>query len=92
MSEQYNEQELIAFIADKSGASAADIKQVLQHEQAYVNSRQEDSKGEIDIDIDELVDYVLARPGMKLDELTVETILESEMDFLVKKGIAGYLD
>ncbi len=92
MSEQYNEQELIAFIADKSGASTADIKQVLQHEQAYVNSRQEDSKGEIDIDIDELVDYVLARPGMKLDELTVETILESEMDFLVKKGIAGYLD
>ncbi|WP_028559103.1 hypothetical protein [Paenibacillus pinihumi] len=92
MSEQYNEQELIQFIADKTQAQAVEIKLVLKHEQAYINAQQEDSKGEVDVDIDELVDYVVSRSDVKLDELTVETILETEMDFLIKKGVAGYLD
>ncbi|MBJ6364035.1 hypothetical protein ACFOQM_22680 [Paenibacillus sp. GCM10012307] len=92
MSESYNEQELIEFIAEQTQAQADEIRLVLKHEQAYVNAQQEDAKGEVDVDIDELVDYVLSRSDVKLDELTVESILESEMDYLIKKGVAGYLD
>lgn len=42
--------------------------------------------------LDELVDYVLSQSDVKLDELTIETVLDAEMDYLMEKGIAGYLD
>lgn len=90
--EQLNEQELIQYIADKTNADPKSIQLVLKHEQQFIESAKVDSKGEIDIDSDELVDYILSRSDVKLDELTVETILDSEMDYLMDKGLAGYID
>ncbi|REE91309.1 hypothetical protein A8990_10513 [Paenibacillus taihuensis] len=92
MSEQINMNELISFIAGKTKADPASIEQVLKHEQAYINNAPEDKNGEVNIDSDELVDYILSRPGHKLDEPTVEQILDAEMDYLMDKGIAGYAD
>lgn len=92
MSDQINMKELVAFIADKTSASQDSIEQVLKHEQAFINDAPEDKSGEVNIDSDELVDYILSRPGLKLDEPTVEEILEAEMDYLMDKGIAGYVD
>ncbi|WP_282938556.1 hypothetical protein [Paenibacillus sp. RC67] len=87
MSEAINEQELIDFIAGKSKVDAESIKLVLKHEQTFINNAKED-----DIDSDEIVDYVMSRKDVKLDELTVETILELEMDYLMEKGIVTYID
>lgn len=87
MSETINEQELIEFIAGKTKVDAASIKLVLKHEQTFINNSKED-----DIDSDEIVDYVMSRKDVKLDELTVETILELEMDYLMEKGIVTYID
>ncbi|MCQ6561408.1 hypothetical protein [Paenibacillus mendelii] len=92
MSEQINEQEMVQYIAGKTKASAASIQLVLKHELSFINNAKADAKGEIDIDSDELVDYVLSRPDVKLDELTVETILDAEMEYLMDKGLAGYVD
>ncbi|SEN55114.1 hypothetical protein [Paenibacillus sp. OV219] len=92
MSEQINMQELVAFIANKTKAAPASIEQVLKVEQDFINNAPEDTNGEVSIDSDELVDYILSRPGIKLDEPTVEGILEAEMDYLMDKGIAGYED
>lgn len=92
MSEEVNEQELVQYIADQVKVNAASIKLVLKHEQTFINSSKENAKGEVEVDSDELVDYVLSRPDIKLDEPTVESILEAEMDFLMEKGIAGYED
>lgn len=90
--EQVNEQELIAFIAGKTNIDPASIKLVLKHEQAFINNVKEDANGEIEIDSDELVDYILGRKDVKLDELKVETILDTEMDYLVEQGLAGFVD
>lgn len=49
-------------------------------------------QGEVEIDMDDLVDYVLSRRDIKLDEMTVEAILEAEMDFLMDQGLASYED
>ncbi|MEW9701442.1 hypothetical protein [Paenibacillus sp. SI8] len=92
MSEQLNEQELLQYIADKTKVDAKSIALVLKHEQAFINKAPTDAKGEVDIDSDELLDYILSRPDVKLDELTVDTILETEMDYLMKNGLAGYMD
>jgi hypothetical protein len=92
MSEKINEQELVQYIADITKVDPESIKLVLKHEQVYINNAQEDAKGEVDIDSDDLVDYVLSRPDVKLDELKVETILDAEMDYLMDKGVAGYID
>ncbi|WP_188997333.1 hypothetical protein [Paenibacillus nasutitermitis] len=92
MSENVNEQELVQYIAGETKADAAAIKLVLKHEQTFINNSKENAKGEVEVDSDELVDYVLSRPDIKLDELTVESILEAEMDFLMEKGVAGYED
>lgn len=92
MSEQINMIELVQFIANKTKADAKVIELVLKHEQAFINDAEEDKNGEVEIDSDELVDYILSRPGFKSDELTVETILDAEMDYLMDKGIAGYAD
>lgn len=88
-----NEQEMMQYIADKTKASQANIALVLKHEQAYINKAHENSKGnDVDIDGDDLADYILSRKDVKLDELTVESILDAEMDYLMDKGHAGYVD
>jgi hypothetical protein len=92
VSEQINEQELVRYIADQTKVDAKSIMLVLKHEQDFINSAKEDTKGEVSIDSDELVDYVVSRRDVKLDELTVETILDTEMDYLMEKGVAGYID
>ncbi|PZE21697.1 hypothetical protein [Paenibacillus xerothermodurans] len=92
MSGKVNEQELVDYIVSRTNADPESIQLVLKHAESFINNATADAKGEVDIDSDELVDYVLARPDVKLDELTVETILESEMDYLMEKGLAGYID
>jgi hypothetical protein len=92
MSEQINEQELVDYIAGRAKADPESIRLVLKHEQAFIDNAKADAKGEVDIDSDELVDYVLNQPDIQLDELTVETILDAEMDYLMDKGLAGYVD
>jgi hypothetical protein len=34
----------------------------------------------------------MSRPEVKLDELTVETILDLDMEYLMELGVAGYVD
>ncbi|MFD1776892.1 hypothetical protein [Paenibacillus rhizophilus] len=92
MNQAINEQEMIAFIAGQTKADPKAITLILKHEQAFINSAKANAKGEVDIDSDDLVDYVLSRSDVKLDELTVERILDAEMDYLMDKGLAGYLD
>lgn len=92
MTDQINEQELVQYIATETSLDAGSIRLVLKHEQAFINNAKEDAKGEVDIDSDELVDYILSRSDVKLDELKVETILDAEMDYLMDKGLAGYVD
>lgn len=92
MSEQLNEQELAAYIAEETKLGAEVIAAVLKHEQAYINQANEDASGEVEIDSDELVDYILSRKDVKLNELEVESILDAEMDYLMEKGLAGYMD
>lgn len=88
-----NEQEMLQYIADKTKASKVHIELVLKHEQAYINKEHENAKGkDVDIDGDDLADYILSRKDVKLDELTVESILDAEMDYLMDKGHAGYVD
>ncbi|WP_068783990.1 hypothetical protein [Paenibacillus phocaensis] len=92
MSDQINEQELVQFIADRSKATTDSIRLVLKHEADFINQAQQNADGEVEIDGDELVDYVLGRSDVTLDELTVETILDLEMDYLTEHGLAGYID
>ncbi|WP_138754431.1 hypothetical protein [Paenibacillus sinopodophylli] len=92
MSEQLNEQELVNHIASETKADEQLIKLVLKHEQAFINNAKEDKNGEVEIDGDELVDYVLSRPDVKSNELVVESILDAEMDYLMDKGLAGYVE
>lgn len=88
-----NEQEMMEYISGKTRASKANIELVLKHEQAYINKAHENAKGkDVDIDGDDLADYILSRKDVKLDELTVESILDAEMDYLMDKGHAGYVD
>ncbi|MNE97745.1 hypothetical protein D3C80_1961460 [compost metagenome] len=79
-------------LAAKTKVDPKLIKLVLKHEQTFINNAKANSKGEVDIDNDDLVDYVTAQRDVKLDELTVETILDAEMDYLMDKGLAGYID
>ena len=92
MNDQVNEQELVNYIAAQLKLDTASIKLVLKHEHAFINNAKEDAKGEVEIDSDELVDYILSRRDVKLDELKVEAILDTEMDYLMDKGLAGYID
>jgi hypothetical protein len=92
MSEQVNEQELVAVLSAKTNVDPKVIRLVLSHEQNFINKAKANAKGEVDIDNDDLVDYVTAQRDVKLDELTVETILDAEMDYLMDKGLAGYID
>ncbi|MBO2945322.1 hypothetical protein JJQ72_15200 [Paenibacillus sp. F411] len=92
MEQSLNKQELEQFIASRTGAAVGDIRLVLKHEEAYLQKAHQGAKGEVDIDSDDLVDYVLEQRDVSLSELVVEQILDSEMDYLVSKGLAGYLD
>ncbi|BBH23697.1 hypothetical protein Back11_50420 [Paenibacillus baekrokdamisoli] len=89
---EINEQELVAYIAAETKVDAKSIQLVLQFEQKFIDSAQEDANGEVEIDSDELVDYILKQQTVKLDEITVENILEAEMEYLLDKGIVGYID
>ncbi len=80
------------YIAGETDADEQLIKLVLKHEHAFINNAKEDKNGEVDIDGDELVDYILSRSDVKSNELIVESILEAEMDYLMDKGLAGYVD
>ena len=92
MSTPLNEQELIKYIADQTKLDPKHIMLVLSHEQKFIDKATKEAKGEVNIDGDDVVDYVMSRPDVKLDELKVESILEVEMDYLVKKGIVKYAD
>lgn len=92
MNQEVNEQELIGYIAERAKLDRKAVELVLKHEQAYIGNAKADAKGEVDIDSDDLVDYILSRRDVRLDELKVEEILELEMDYLMEKGLAGYID
>ena len=92
MNEPINLQEMIAAIASKTGLEPARVEVVLNHEQAFINSAQADVNGEVEIDHDELVDYIMKRKDVGLNELQVEQVLDAEMDYLTDKGFAGYED
>ena len=63
-----NEQEMLQYIADKTKASKANIELVLKHEQAYINKAHENAKGkEVDIDGDDLADYILSCEARRTD-------------------------
>ncbi|MFC5652482.1 hypothetical protein ACFPYJ_25865 [Paenibacillus solisilvae] len=90
--QQINEQELIAYIASETNADVKSIELVLKLEQKFIDNAQVDAKGEVEVDSDELVDYILKQQNVKLDEMTVESILEAEMEYLLDKGFVGYID
>lgn len=92
MSKQVNEKELVSHLATKTKVDPQKIMIVLKHEQVYMNSAKADAKGDVDVDFDDLVDYIMGKSDVKLDEITVEKILDVEMEYLIKKGIAGYID
>ncbi|UQZ84666.1 hypothetical protein SK3146_03921 [Paenibacillus konkukensis] len=92
MSETFNEQELLQFLAQKTKVDVKAIKLVLKHEQAFIDKAKANARGEVDIDSDDIVDYVMSRPDVKLDELTVDTILNLEMDYLMEHGIVTDAD
>ncbi|WP_379156671.1 hypothetical protein [Paenibacillus sp. sgz5001063] len=92
MSDQVNEQELLEVLAAQTKVDSKLIQLVLKHELAFINKAKANAKGEVDIDNDDLVDYIVAQRDVKLDELTVESILDAEMDYLMDKGLAGYID
>lgn len=87
-----NEQELLDYLVEHTGEKAEDIRLVLQHEQTYIEQAATKSRGDVDIDIDDLVDYIVQRRDVKLSELAVDTILEAEMSYLMDRGVAGYLN
>ncbi|AIQ26561.1 MULTISPECIES: hypothetical protein [Paenibacillus] len=92
MSDKLNEQELVTVLSAKTKVDPKLIRLVLKHEQTFINNAKANAKGEVDIDNDDLVDYVVGQRDVKLDEITVETILDAEMDYLMDKGLAGYID
>lgn len=92
MSDSVNEEELVTVLSAKTKVDPKLVRLVLKHEETFINNAKANAKGEVDIDNDDLVDYVTAQRDVKLDELTVETILDAEMDYLMDKGLAGYVD
>lgn len=92
MSDEVNEQEMVTVISAETKVDPTLIRLVLKHELSFINKAKANAKGEVDIDNDDLVDYVTSQRDVQLDELTVETILDAEMDYLMDKGLAGYID
>ncbi|MWC30810.1 hypothetical protein [Paenibacillus sp. MMS18-CY102] len=89
---EYDENELIEHLAAQTKVPANTVRLVLQYEQKFIDNAKPNARGEVDIDSDELVDYILKQRDVKLDELTLETILDAEMDYLVDKGYAEFED
>jgi len=92
VTEQLNEQDMIAYIAAETKLDASRVAVVLKHEQDFIDKAEANAKGEVEIDSDELVDYILSRKDVGLNELQVEQILDREMDYLTDRGLAGYED
>ncbi|GAA3403672.1 hypothetical protein ACFFNY_03375 [Paenibacillus hodogayensis] len=92
MSHTLNEAELVQYIAARTKADAAAIRNVLKHEQAFMNKLQKRSNADVEIDSDELVDYVLGQSDVKLHEPAIEAILDAEMQYLIDNGLADYDD
>lgn len=90
MSGALNEQELITYIVEQTKAKPEHVRLVLKHEVAYINNAHKSGQKEVDIDFDDLVDYILGRKDVTVSELIVEEILEAEMDYLMEQGLAGY--
>ena len=86
----FNEDDLVAHLAEKTKVAADTIRLVLKHEQAFIDKAHTNARGEVDIDSDELVDYILKQREVKLDELAVESILDLEMQYLLDNGYAQY--
>jgi ApbE superfamily uncharacterized protein (UPF0280 family) len=92
MSDSFNEQELIQFIANRLHLESNEILLVLKHERAFIEQANEDAHGAIEVDSDELMDYIASKPDIHLDEQSVEKILDTEMDYLMDKGLAGNIE
>ncbi|GGN94109.1 hypothetical protein [Saccharibacillus kuerlensis] len=90
--QQVNESEMIAYIVDETGLSEEGIKIVLKHEQDFIATAAKKPGDTIELDGDELVDYVVGQKNVKLNELEVENVLDAEMAYLIDKGLAGYED
>ncbi|TMV43817.1 hypothetical protein FE783_34175 [Paenibacillus mesophilus] len=92
MSQTLNEQELVQYIANLTKTDEKSIRIVLKHEQAYMDKLQKNAGKDVEIDSDEVVDYVLGQSDVKLSELKVEAILDAEMKYLIDNGLADYED
>lgn len=92
MSEQYNERDMIAAIARDTELDEARIAVVLKYEQAFINNAPGDANGNVEIDHDELVEYIMRHKDVGLNELQVEQVLDAEMEFLTDIGLVGYED
>lgn len=92
MSGALNEQELVEYIVKQTKAKPEHVRLVLKHEAAYIDTAHKGGQKEVDIDFDDLVDYILNRKDIAVSEPVVEEILEAEMDYLIEKGLAGYDD
>lgn len=92
MSQTLNEQEMVQFIANITKTDEKSIRIVLKHEQAYMDKLQKNAGKDVEIDSDEVVDYVLGQSDVKLNELKVEAILDAEMKYLIDNGLADYED
>lgn len=86
---EINQQELIAFIAAKTKLDPKAIQAVLKYEQLFISKLKPNKKGEIDIDFDDLVDYLCVQREIRMDELKIERVLEAEMAYLEKHGHAS---
>ncbi|MFD1953243.1 hypothetical protein ACFSL6_03375 [Paenibacillus thailandensis] len=86
---EWNEKELLDFVAKETGLHEKDVALVLKHEQSYIDKAEVNAEGEAEIDGDELVDYIMSRPDVQLNELEIESVLDTEMDYLADKGLAG---
>ncbi|MDF2714936.1 MAG: hypothetical protein K0R28_1861, partial [Paenibacillus sp.] len=83
---------LVQYIAGITKTDEKSIRIVLKHEQAYMDKLQKNANKDVEIDSDEVVDYVLGQSDVKLDELKVEAILDAEMKYLIDNGLADYED
>ncbi len=83
-----NEHELIAFIAEKTKLDPTQIQLALKYEKEFMSKAKPNKKGEIDVDFDDLVDALLAKKDLKLNELQIDRVLETEMAYLLKNGHA----
>ncbi|MDH6372631.1 hypothetical protein M2444_004459 [Paenibacillus sp. PastF-3] len=82
--------ELSSFVSQKTGHDADLIETVIGYSDEYINNKEEDENGEVQIDNDELIVHILKQQAIVLTQKEVEEILEAEMEFLEIKGIAVF--